>query len=114
MILFNNGLHGWHLDDETEFKEHYERLLNFLLEEYKGTPIMLVLTSSVTDEYRNNRVIVRNNVTKELAKKYNLGIIDFYAMTHGCSHFTEDGVHLTNEGYCKLAGEIVDKIKHLF
>ena len=22
VILFNNGLHGWHLDDETEFKEH--------------------------------------------------------------------------------------------
>ena len=22
-VLFNNGLHGWHLDDEKEYKEHF-------------------------------------------------------------------------------------------
>ena len=109
-ILFNNGLHGWHLGDETEFKDCYEKLLKFLLEEFKGTPIFLVLTSSVTDESRNNRVIARNKVTKELAEKYSLEVIDFYAITNGCSHFT-DGVHLTNEGYYKLANEVVNAVK---
>ena len=108
--MFNNGLHGWHLGDETEFKDCYEKLLKFLLEEFKGTPIFLVLTSSVTDESRNNRVIARNKVTKELAEKYNLEVIDFYAITNGCSHFT-DGVHLTNEGYYKLANEVVNAVK---
>ena len=23
-VVFNNGLHGWHLDDSTEYAEHYE------------------------------------------------------------------------------------------
>ena len=45
-----------------------------------------------------------------LAEKYNLEVIDFYAITNGCSHFT-DGVHLTNEGYYKLANEVVNAVK---
>ena len=32
-IVFNNGLHGWHLDDSTEYAEYYESFVKFLLDE---------------------------------------------------------------------------------
>ena len=37
-ILFNNGLHGWHLQDETEYKQYYEKMIQFLINEFSGTP----------------------------------------------------------------------------
>ena len=30
-VLFNNGLHGWHLDDETEYRAHFEDMIEFLI-----------------------------------------------------------------------------------
>lgn len=35
MILFNNGLHGWHLSNE-EYEKYYEELLLFLLKAKKA------------------------------------------------------------------------------
>ena len=69
-VLFNNGLHGWHLDDATEYKEYYEDFVKYLLEEFKGTPIYIVLTTYYSNEKRVNRVVARNEVALEIAKKY--------------------------------------------
>ena len=46
LVLVNNGLHGFHLDDETEYPAGYEKLIGFLKEEYAGTPLAVVLTTS--------------------------------------------------------------------
>ena len=29
VVLFNNGLHGWHLDDESEYSKEYEKMICF-------------------------------------------------------------------------------------
>lgn len=113
-ILFNNGLHGWHLSDKTEYKEHYVAIVNFLLEEFKETPLFLVLTSAVEDKERNERVKVRNQVVLEIAEKYRLPVIDFYTITDNHREcFTEDGVHLYEIGYRLLAKEAVEKVKSI-
>ncbi len=113
-VLFNNGLHGWHLNDETEYKEEYEKMIVFLLEEFKETPLILLLTTSVSDKERDKRVEVRNKAVCELAEKYNLPVLDFYSIVknQGENVFS-DGVHLKPEGYSLLAKEIVKKIRQL-
>lgn len=111
-VLFNNGLHGWHLEDDTQYKEHYEKMLNFLLSEFKDVPIFLVLTTAVANMERKARVIARNEQVLSLAKKYSLEVIDLYSITDKNRNLlSEDGVHLLPEGYKLLAKEIVKKVQ---
>ncbi len=111
-VLFNNGLHGWHLSDETEYKQLYEELIMFLLKEFENTPLFVVLTTHIADCEREQRVIARNNAAKEIAEKYNLPIINLYKVSAEHPEFlAEDGVHFTSEGLEMLATEIAAKVK---
>lgn len=111
-VIFNNGLHGFHLDDSTEYKKHYEEMVKFLLEEFAGTPLIIVLTTHVADENRNNRVLLRNKAATEIAEKYGLKIIDLYSVSlENEDLLRPDGVHFTDEGYQKLVDEILNGLK---
>ena len=79
-----------------------------MLEEFKGVPLFIVLTTHIADEEREKRVIKRNKVATELAKKYKLPIIDLYTVTAANPNtLSADGVHLLKEGYELLAEEIL-------
>lgn len=111
-ILLNSGLHGWHLDDEIEYKQNYEEIVKFLLKEFEGTPVILVLTTAVRNAERNARVIARNKAVSELALKYDLPVIDLYSVTDEHRELiSADGVHLVWEGYKLLAGALVSGVK---
>ena len=110
IILFNNGLHGFHLSDAEEYKDYYEKMVKFLMEEYRDIPIALVLTTSVADS-DNERVIVRNESVKAIAEKYGLPIIDLYSVSVKCAKLhSTDGVHFTEEGYEKLAKKLLESV----
>lgn len=113
VVLFNNGLHGWHLDDETEYVTAYEKLLCLLLKEFEGTPFVILLTTHVADPDRDKRVQKRNEKVMEIAKKYNLPTVDFYSITKKHEDTITDGVHLNQEGYRYLAEAVVDKVKEI-
>lgn len=110
-ILFNNGLHGWHLDDEREYGAYYEKMVQFLLNEFEHTPLFLVLTTHVANSERDARVVVRNRVVSELAKKYSLPTVDLYAIVKNHEETFTDGVHLNADGYALLATELVENIQ---
>ena len=110
-IVLNNGLHGWHLDDETEYAEAYEDMILFLLKEFPGTPLALLTTTHVASEEREGRVIKRNRVMMALAQKYDLPVIDFYTITKEAPELLSgDGVHLSKDGYVLLAKELVKRV----
>lgn len=114
VILFNNGLHGWHLDDETKYVKEYEKMICFFLHEFNGTPLVLLLTTHVKNEEEDARVLVRNRVVRELAQKYSLPLIDLYTVTKEHSElYIHDGVHLTEEGYQLLAETIVKQVREV-
>lgn len=111
-VIFNNGLHGWHLDDVTEYAKFYENAIKFLLKEFDGKKIFLVLTTSVADAEREARVVTRNDAVKKLAKKYNLPIIDLYLVAvEYASLRCDDGVHYSGVGYNKFAVKILEDIE---
>ncbi len=113
-IAFNNGLHGWHLEDTTEYKEYYEKFIQFLLREFEGTPVILVLTTAVADKERNARVVVRNKAVEELAEKYGLPVLDFYSpIDKQRDHIFSDGVHLIPDGYKLLGKNLIEKVKEV-
>lgn len=110
-ILFNNGLHGWHLEDKTDYLCHYESMIKFLMEEYPDTPIYVVLTTAITDPW-DCRVKERNRSASLVAEKYGLPIIDIYTPIDENRHLvTPDKIHLTDEGYKLIAKTILDSIK---
>lgn len=111
-VIFNNGLHGWHLNDETEYPEFYEKAIKFLLSEFEGKKIFLVLTTSVADSDREKRVKARNKSVCELAEKYALPVIDLYSTSVKYKNFRiDDGVHYISDGYRKFAAKILEDIK---
>jgi len=110
-VIFNNGLHGWHLDDETEYRAYFDGFVKFLLDEFADTPVFVVLTTTVANDERNERVTVRNKVASEVAAKYGVGIIDLYAASAEAKELlSPDGVHFTPAGYEVLAAKILDTL----
>ena len=106
-IIFNNGLHGWHLSDEKDYGFYYEEMVKYLLKTFPKSRLYIVLTSySSYCEYKD-RVPVRNQAATEIAKKYSLPVIDIYSVTKENSHLIgKDEVHFTKEGYELIADTI--------
>lgn len=106
-IIFNNGLHGWHLSDE-EYKSGYEKMLDFLCG--KGVPVYVLLTTHLPlDAGREKRVAARNAIAVSQAEKHGCKVIDIYMVTRDrCRDFyCGDGVHLHDEGYIEISKEIL-------
>ncbi|MBQ8189783.1 MAG: hypothetical protein IJZ44_08400 [Lachnospiraceae bacterium] len=109
VILFNNGLHGWHLSDDDEYAFYYENMIKYLLDSYKNSPLYIVLSTHVKNPERANRVMKRNESAKMIANKYSLPVIDLYSLSKENENFlTSDGVHFLEEGYKIFALEITD------
>ncbi len=105
VLLFNNGLHGWHMDDEKDFPEAYEEIVRLLREEWGNTPIVLLLTTHVAQG--DERVQKRNEAAQKIAKRYELPVLDLYTVSYENRHLLlPDGVHYTPEGYELLANTI--------
>lgn len=109
-VLFNNGLHGFHLDDKPEYRNDYDKMVQFLLSEFRNTPVFILLTTHVADEAQNKRVILRNLAATEVAKKYHLPTIDLYSVSAAMPDQLTDGVHFTQSGYQALAQTILNAL----
>ena len=112
LVLFNSGLHGFHLSDDEEYPAAYERMIRFLTEEFRGTPLACVLTTCAADEH-NARVIARNRRVSALAAEYSLPVIDLYAPSVACAGLHSDVYHFSAEGNEKLAGALLEAVKAL-
>jgi hypothetical protein len=107
-VLFNNGLHGWHLSDE-EYLSGYENAVKFILSKTKA-PLYILLTTTIKGD-RNDRVIKKNEFAKSVANKYNLKVIDLYDVSQkNIDLLSDDGVHFLDEGYELFAQEIINNL----
>ena len=113
-VLFNNGLHGWHLDDADAYPRHYERVVAELRGLFPLATFVLLMTTPVADPDRDARVRCRNAAAAKIAEANGLQTVDLYradpALT---SYLSADGVHFTDEGYRILAGTVAPALKQL-
>lgn len=105
IIIFNNGLHGWDIDD-TVYAENMSETLTYLktktglLVWRNSTPIRTVGNVACFEVQRNPRVVKRNTDVAKIANKLDLPVLDLYAlMAENPDFFFEDAVHYTQEGY---------------
>ena len=111
-VLFNNGLHGWNLDDEIEYKVLYDEMIKFILDEIKDAKLYILLTTAVAKDADDERVKFRNIAAREIAEKYAIPIIDLYNITSvNINEISSDGVHPTEPLYEKIADEIIRNIR---
>ena len=111
-VLFNNGLHGWNLDDEIEYKVLYDEMIKFILDEIKDAKLYILLTTAVAKDADDERVKFRNIAAREIAEKYAIPIIDLYNITSvNINEISSDGVHPTKPLYEKIADEIIRNIR---
>lgn len=111
-VLFNNGLHGWYLEDKTKYEALYDEMIQFILDEIKGAKLYILLTTAVAKDDDNERVKLRNIVAREIAEKYAIPIIDLYNITSvNINEISSDGVHPTEPLYEKIADEIIRNIR---
>ena len=75
-------------------------------------PIFLLLSTHVKDPIRDQRVIARNKAVTAIGEKYVLPVVDLYSLTKANAHLlAPDGVHWVEEGYVKIARELLDRVK---
>lgn len=108
-VLFNNGLHGWHLEDYDEYGYHYEKVVKQIIEHF-DEPVIIVLSTTLTREGGEERIKIRNKKAVEIAKKYNLPVIDLFEVSSKIKHLISDGIHYTQEGYEVFTDEIIKKL----
>ncbi len=117
VVLFNNGLHGFHLSVD-QYRAHDQTLLRALKEEFADKRIFVLLTTPVRDgsdlselAKRTEDVIERNFAAIDVAETLELPIIDLFTpLLTRPELYSDDGVHLSQEGYGLLASIIAENI----
>ncbi len=112
-VIFNSGLHGWHLS-EAEYERLYADFVDKLLKEFTDVPLMIVLTTfPINKDYYPDRVIVRNEIARKVAAAKGLEVIDLYTVSHENKNLLcDDNVHFTEEGYDVLAKAVLENLKN--
>lgn len=109
-ILFNNGLHGWHLSDD-DFEKYYRELLCYVKKCFSDKRIVVILSTPVRKarelsvfDARNERVLERNRRAVLIAHEVGAEVLDLYSgLVEHPEMYREDGVHLLENGYTFLA-----------
>ena len=113
-VFFNNGLHGWHLDEE-KYAPLLTELAKFIKERFAPKKFFIVLTTPVRRSKQtevfddiNPRVLVRNTAATDTARKLGAEVVDLYSLIENRPElYTQDGVHLIDEGYALLARKLL-------
>jgi len=117
LILFNNGLHGFNIEDdlyEPALREVFSILKNKTphLAWRTSTPMLNKENMEEFNPDRTPRVIRRNNDAAKLAKELDLPILDLYTpMSENKQFFNHDAVHYTEEGQQVQAVLVADFIR---
>ena len=110
-MLFNNGLHGFHLNDSL-FERYYRKMIVYLKESFRNIPIMVVLSTTVGDTERRACIIRRNAIAQKIANENGLDVIDLFEASERMAELqTADLVHFNEEGFHALAKIVVDAVK---
>ncbi|MFA7636765.1 MAG: GDSL-type esterase/lipase family protein [Monoglobales bacterium] len=122
IIVFNNGLHGFHLSEE-EYGKWYGKRIKELREKLPEVKLIISLTTPIRKgenvseiDDRNSRVTGRNAEAKKVAEEFGIETVDLYSLVIDKPEvFSHDGVHFLEAGYKllaeKMGNTILKKIK---
>ncbi len=124
IIHFNNGLHGWHLNGD-QYEEGLRKYVRFLKShKAKGCKLVFSLTTPVPSEEigvklnpeRNQIVIERNLIARNIMAENNIPVIDLYELMEPEIEkysASKGNVHYNKDGYERIANRISEEILKL-
>lgn len=120
LVHINNGIHGAHMTDE-EYAKYFDFYIYQLRELMPDTKFVLALSTPITEACPefvyakfNERIIARNEIVKEVGKKYNIPVEDLYSAVDGIAEIRSgDGYHYNGEGCEKLGTIVANTIKSM-
>ena len=99
LIHFNNGLHGWHLNENT-YADALEDMLMWLKETYSNTKLIFASTTQSTrNAYEHEQIKKRNQKALEIVERQKICVDPLAETADTCSEFLTDGVHYQEDGY---------------
>jgi hypothetical protein len=114
IVLFNNGLHGGHLQRQG-YEEGVHRILHLLAGHFgdatlflaTSTPVSRTGGAGMTLEETQAFIEARNDSVRSLADSHGLRVVDLHAVALGREELKqEDGVHFNEAGCRELANTI--------
>jgi len=119
LVIFNNGLHGFDIDDEA-YEENLEEALIDLNKRVKklawrtSTPVRQKEDLNKFETERTPRVLRRNAFAAKVAKEQNIPVLDLYTpMAENVEYFSPDAIHYNDQGkeiQAKMLAEFIKSI----
>jgi hypothetical protein len=104
LVIFNNGLHGFDIEDEA-YEENLEEVLIDLNKRVKNlawrtsTPIRNKEDLNQFEAEKTPRVIRRNAFAAKVTQELNIPVLDLYTpMAENVDYFSPDAIHYNEEG----------------
>ena len=114
LIHFNNGLHGWHLN-ETTYADALEKMFVWIKETYPMCKLVFAATTqNVRSEYEHEQIQKRNEKALTLAEKLEICVDPLAKLDDTTRQFLPDGVHYQAGGYKILGSAAADCICRQF
>ena len=108
MIIFNNGLHGFHLNKD-QYTFLYRDMLRFLNCNFPHIPLAVALSTYSENENYAPFVESRNECAQKVAKEMDLPVIDLYSVSEeNKALLTDDKVCFTQKDH-DILGEALAK-----
>jgi len=119
VVHFNNGLHGWHLD-EKDYETGLRNMVKEIQKHAKGAKLIWATTTPVPsstkgvklNKERNGVVLKRNAIASKIMKENNIPIDDLYTLmlddlenlsaSKGNVHYNEKGKERQAEAVVKM------------
>ncbi|MCK3685395.1 hypothetical protein [Maribellus sp. YY47] len=117
VIVFNNGLHGWHLSG-SEYEDGLRKYVKFLKSrKAKNCKLIYALITPVSsgeagvklDPGKNGIVLERNQIAETIMKENNIDVIDLYGLMEPEleKYSIEKGdLHYNSDGYKRIANAL--------
>jgi hypothetical protein len=124
VIHFNNGLHGWHLNNE-QYEKGLKKYVRFLKRhKTRNCKLVYSLTTPVPsseegvklDPVRNEVVLQRNQIAMKIMQENGVQVIDLYGLMEPeleILNVSKGNVHYKKEGNDRMAGLISEEVLKL-
>jgi len=121
VIVFNNGLHGWHLSG-SEYEDGLRKYVKFLKShKAKDCKLIYALITPVSsgeagvklDPDKNEIVLERNQIAETIMKENNIDVIDLYGLMEPEleKYSIEKGdLHYNSDGYKRIANAVSKEV----
>ena len=111
VIHFNNSTLHCLYETDRKFKKTLKSSIRLIKRYQPDACIILATATYTTDNGLNKKVVEKNRIIREIAKKYNLVLDDLFTITKKSKNIHRDRLHFNDRGITLLGKAVSTSIK---